>query len=62
MEENNMENHMVKLNSYHGVIERVVVDDRGDVVSVCTADELKAAQIEGRPPRVVGFKKSDLVK
>jgi hypothetical protein len=60
--ENSMKNHTVKLKSFRGVIERVVVEDQGNIISVCTAEDLAVAQAEGREPLVVGFKKSDLVK
>ncbi len=57
-----MKYQTVKLHSYHGVIERVVVKDFGGVITVTTIQELEAARAEGREPAVAGFKKSDLVE
>lgn len=56
-----MKYQTVKLSSFHGVIERVVVADFGNVITVTTLEELEAAEEEGREPFVAGFKKSDIV-
>lgn len=54
-------NQIVKLNSARGVIERVVVEDFGNVITVCTEEELEQAQAEHRQPFVAGFKKTDII-
>jgi alpha-D-ribose 1-methylphosphonate 5-phosphate C-P lyase len=51
----------VRLSSAQGEVDRVVVEDRGDVVFVCREDEYEAAQKEGRQPIMVGFKRHDIV-
>ena len=45
-----------------GVIERIVVEDRGEVILVCRSQEFEAAQGEGREPISVGFKRSDILE
>jgi hypothetical protein len=54
-------NQLVTLKSAKGIIQRIVVEDFGDVITVTTAAELEAAQKAGRAPAVSGFPKSDLV-
>jgi hypothetical protein len=49
---------LVTLDSHHGPIERVVLEDRGAVVVVCRPEELAAAVRERRRPRSVGFPKT----
>jgi hypothetical protein len=53
---------MVRLTSARGVIERVVVGDHGDIITVCTTEEWKQAKKENRAPFVAGFKKSDIIR
>jgi hypothetical protein len=55
-------NRVVVLNSAKGRIERVIVEDLGDVISVCRAEELQAARIQERAPAAIGFRKSDIVE
>jgi hypothetical protein len=56
-----LENSLVTLMSARGVIERVVVGDFGEVITVCRKEELTDARSTGRPPAVAGFKKSDIL-
>jgi hypothetical protein len=51
----------VTLHSRHGVIERVLVEEAGDVVVVCRVDEFMAALADGRAPATVGFKRESVV-
>jgi len=51
---------VVTLRSAIGLIERVVVEDLGEVITVCRPEELAAARREGRSPNTVGFKKADI--
>lgn len=44
-----------------GVIQRVIVGDFGDIVTVSNRQECEAAEREGRLPRVAGFRKTDIV-
>lgn len=53
---------LVTLESSQGKITRVVVEDLGDVVTVCTAAEFEAAKIQLRQPLRVGFKKKDVIR
>jgi len=47
---------------YGGAIEeKILVEDRGDVLIVTTAEEWRAAETENRAPIVVGFKREYLV-
>ena len=53
---------MVKLSAYEGMIERKVVEVRGDVVLVCREPEYHAARRGGRAPVVVGFPLDDVIE
>lgn len=53
---------MVTLDSANGRIQRVVLEDLGDVVTVCTPEELAAAKSQYRQPLRIGFKKKDVVR
>ena len=55
-------NHIVQLRSARGVIERIVVEDFGDVITVSTKEEIELAEREGRAPFVAGFRKTDVLK
>ncbi len=47
---------------YGGTIEeKILVEDRGDVLVLTTKDEWRAAETENRPPVGVGFKREYLV-
>ena len=48
----------VTLESTHGPIERVVVEDLGDVLLICRERELHDADAEDREPVAVGFRRS----
>lgn len=54
-------NELVKLKSSQGTIERLVVADLGEIILVCRPEERQKALEEGREPRAVGFKKSDMI-
>lgn len=51
----------VTLLSHQGVIKRRVVQDLGDVILVCLAEEFDRARAEGREPVSIGFKRSDVI-
>ncbi len=51
----------VKLLSFKGIIDRVIVEDHGDVISITRADELALATKERRDPVSVGFRKGDII-
>lgn len=53
---------LITLRSADGEIQRVVVEDLGDVVTVCTPEELDAAKAQYRQPLRVGFKKKDVLR
>ena len=57
-----MKIQMVKLMSADGMIERVVVEDLGDVLAVCRRQEYEMARLEKREPVVVGFRRSMVVE
>jgi hypothetical protein len=59
--QNIMQNQTVRLHSALGVIERVVVEDLGEILAVCREDELNNAIAEGRKPATVGFRKTSIV-
>lgn len=61
IEEKTLQNQIVRLLASGGEIDRVVVTDLGDVVTVCRVEELEAAKREGRKPLTVGFRKSSVV-
>jgi hypothetical protein len=61
MASHNDEKRMITLNSATGYIVRVLVEDMGDVVTVCRPEEYEAARQAGRPPTTIGFKKTDIV-
>ncbi len=52
--------HVVTLKSAAGLIERIVISDLGDVVTVCKKEEFEAAKSLMRQPVTVGFKKADV--
>lgn len=45
-----------------GKVERVVVEDLGQVVRICRKSEYEAAQREGRPPTAIALKRSDIIE
>ena len=51
----------LKFRSARGVVNLVVRGETGDTYIVCTHEELKRAQAERREPRVLGFRKTDVV-
>jgi len=56
-----IKNQPVKLRSSQGIIDRVVVADLGEILLVCTPDELARARAKGREPKTIGFKRSDMI-
>lgn len=52
----------VTLDSSHGEITRVVVEDLGDVITVCTKQELDTAKSQYRQPFRIGFRKKDVIR
>jgi hypothetical protein len=58
----NLLNQMVTVKSLSGDIDRLVVEDHGDVVAVCRPEEAESARNEGRRPRLAPFKKADIVR
>lgn len=52
----------VRLASAKGEIERVVVRDHGEVISVASTEEVADAERDGREPRSAGFRKSDVIR
>ena len=44
------------------IVEKILVEDKGDVLVVTTEEEWKAAAAENRPPVSVGFKREYLVE
>lgn len=52
----------VTLRSSQGKIIRVVVEDLGEIVRVCRAEELQKAHAEGREPVTVGFPKDEILE
>ncbi len=56
-----LQNQLVKLLSAQGPIERVVVADLGEILLVCRPEERDRAMAEGREPRAIGFKRSDMI-
>jgi hypothetical protein len=53
-------NQHVLLVSSKGIIQRVVVDDLGEIITVTTKQEMEAATLAGRQPAVAGFPKSSV--
>ncbi len=52
----------VRLIVYGGTIaEKILVEERGDVLIVTTEEEFEAAKVENRTPVVVGFRRQYLV-
>jgi hypothetical protein len=48
---------------YGGTIaEKILVEDRGDVLIVTTEAEWRAAEVENRPPVTVGFRREYLIE
>lgn len=52
---------LVTIESFYGRIERVVVEDLGNILRVCRIEELKSASLVGRLPATIGFNKVDVV-
>jgi hypothetical protein len=58
-----MENNRVTVRQYGGkIVEKVLVEDRGDVLLVTTPQEWAESQREDRDPIVVGFRREYLVE
>ena len=57
-----IKNQVVMLLSAHGIIKRFVVDDLGEIITICRLDERDAAAKDRRSPIVMGFKKSAVVE
>jgi|HubBroStandDraft_2_1064218.scaffolds.fasta_scaffold4098232_1 hypothetical protein len=56
-------NQNVTVREFGGrVVEKVLVEDLGDVILVTTPEEWKSSQIEQRKPVTVGFKREYIVK
>ena len=53
---------VVAINSSQGPINRVVVQDYGNVICVCRSEELAAAKEQLRQPFSIGFRKTDIIK
>jgi hypothetical protein len=55
--------HRVTVIQYGGkVVEKILVEDRGDVLVVTSPEEWNVAQIEEREPVTVGFRREFLVE
>ena len=52
----------VNLLSSAGPIVRIVVIDLGEVLLVTREEEFSMAQMEGREPASIGFKKQDVIE
>ena len=53
----------VTVTQYGGTIsEKILVEDRGDVLLVTTEEEFRAAEKEKRPPVSVGFRKEYIIE
>jgi hypothetical protein len=58
-----MKKNIVTVKEYGGTIaEKVLVEDRVDVLIVTTQEEWEKAQREGREPIVVGFRREYVVE
>ncbi len=58
-----MDINRVTVVQYGGTIaEKILVEDRGDVLLVTTEEEWSTSQSENRPPVSVGFKAEYIVK
>lgn len=53
---------MVTVRSQRGEIDRLVIEDHGDVITVCRPEEAASAKREGRKPRMAPFKRVDIVR
>lgn len=51
----------VRLSSSQGEITRIVVEDLGEVITVCTKQEIEAAKEQYRQPLRIGFRKKDVI-
>ena len=57
------QNARVTVIQYGGVFaEKILVEDRGEVLIVTTEEEWEASKREGRPPISVGFRREYLVE
>lgn len=61
MTRENRPGEVVRLASAHGPIERVVVLDYGDVISVCRQETYDEAMRLGCVPATAGFRKSAIL-
>lgn len=57
-----LQNKVVKLHSSQGPIERLVVADLGEILLVCRPEERDNALAEGREPKAIGFRRSDMIE
>lgn len=53
---------VVTLDARFGEIQRVIVEDLGQILLVCRKDEFQAAEKEGRIPIAIGFPKEAIIK
>ena len=51
-----------RFDSARGIVTLVVLGETKDVYLVCSPEEHDAARREGRSPRLIGFRRSDVVK
>ena len=52
---------VVRLRSFTGIIERVVVREHAETIEVSSREEILGAARDGRPPTTVAFKRTDVV-
>lgn len=52
----------VTVNSSQGPLVRVVVEDLGEIITICRKGELEMAAAENRHPTSVGFRKTDILE
>jgi hypothetical protein len=56
-----MASQLVRLNSSQGEITRMVVKDLGEIITVCTPQELASAKDKFRQPLTIWFPKKDVL-
>jgi hypothetical protein len=55
-------NHVVRLSSATGEIDRLVVRENAEIIEICTMEEYDAARRDGRIPVVIGFRRDSVLK
>lgn len=61
MSKNNLSNQVVTVSSSLGPVNRMVVNDLGDILLVCRQEEYDRAKAEGREPVTIGVRRSDML-